>query len=39
VSSVQEFEEVFEALKEGGSVRVTLFRDDKFKEVNLSLKP
>ena len=39
VGSVQEFEAVFETLKEGSSVRVTLFRDDKFQEVNLSLKP
>jgi bifunctional DNase/RNase len=39
VGSVQEFEEVFETLKEGSSVRVTLFRDDKFQEVNLLPKP
>jgi uncharacterized protein len=35
VGDVQEFEEAFDALKEGSSVRMTLFRDDKFQEVNL----
>lgn len=39
VGSVQEFEEVFDALKMGNSVRITLFRGDKFQEVNLLPKP
>jgi bifunctional DNase/RNase len=39
VGSIQEFEETFDTLKAGNSVRITLFRDDKFTEVNLSLKP
>jgi len=39
VGDVQEFEEAFDALKEGSSVRMTLFRDDRFQEVNLLPKP
>jgi bifunctional DNase/RNase len=39
VGSIQEFEEIFDELKTGNSVRITLFRDDKFMEVNLLLKP
>ena len=39
VGSVQEFEEVFDALKVGNSVRITLFRNDQFLEVNLLPKP
>ena len=39
VRSVQEFEEMFDAAKVGDSVRIFLFRDDKFQEVNLILKP
>ena len=39
VGDVQEFEEAFEAFKEGSSVRITLFRDDTFQEVNLLPKP
>jgi bifunctional DNase/RNase len=39
VGSVQEFEEVFDAVKAANSIKILLFRDDKFKEVNLSLKP
>ena len=39
VGSVQEFEEMFDAVKAGDSVRILLFRDDKFQEVNLFLKP
>jgi bifunctional DNase/RNase len=39
VGSIEEFEEVFDTLKAGDSVRILLFRDDQFKEVNLFLKP
>jgi len=39
VGSVQDFEEMFDAAKEGDSFRILLFRDDKFQEVNLFLKP
>jgi hypothetical protein len=39
VGTVQEFEEVFDSLKPGSSARILLFRDEKFQEVNLSLKP
>jgi len=39
VGSVQEFEEVLDAVKAANSIKMLLFRDDKFKEVNLSLKP
>jgi bifunctional DNase/RNase len=39
VGSIQEFEETFDALKAGDSVQISLFRDDKFTEVNLSLNP
>ena len=39
VGSVQEFEEMFDKLKAGDSLRIILFRDEKFQEVNLILKP
>jgi S1-C subfamily serine protease len=39
VGSVQEFEEAFDAFKGDNSVQITLFRDDKFQEVNLLPKP
>jgi len=39
VGSIQEFEEVFDSLTAGSSVRILLFRDEKFQEANLSLKP
>ena len=39
IGSVQEFEEALEAVKVGHQVRMTLFRDDQFQEVNLSVKP
>jgi len=39
VGSVQEFEQVFDAAEAANSIKILLFRDDKFKEVNLSLKP
>jgi uncharacterized protein len=38
VGSVQEFEEMFDAVKAGDSLRILLFRDDKFKEVDLQVK-
>jgi hypothetical protein len=39
VGSVQEFEEALDVVKATNSIKILLFRDDKFKEVNLSLKP
>ncbi len=39
VGNAQEFEEGFDALKERSSARITLFRDDKFQEVTLLIKP
>jgi S1-C subfamily serine protease len=39
VGSVQEFEEALDAVEGGSSVRMTLFRDDKFQEVNLLPQP
>jgi bifunctional DNase/RNase len=39
MGSVQEFEEAFDAVKSGSSVRITLFRNDEFQEVNLLPKP
>jgi bifunctional DNase/RNase len=39
VGSLQEFEEMFDMVKAGSTVRILLFRDEKFQEVNLSLKP
>jgi len=39
VGSVEEFQEIFDSVKAGDSVRVWLFRDDQSKEVNLTLKP
>jgi hypothetical protein len=39
VESIQEFEEMLDAVKAGDSLRILLFRDDKFQEVNLILKP
>jgi len=38
VESVQEFEEIFDTVKTGSSIQILLFRDDKFQEVDLSLK-
>jgi bifunctional DNase/RNase len=38
VESVQEFEEISDAVKPGDSLRILLFRDDKFKEVDLLRK-
>ena len=39
VGTVQEFEEAFDAAKAGSSVLLSIFRDEKFFEVELSLKP
>jgi len=39
VGSLQEFEEIFDALKPGSAIRIVFFRDEKFQEVNLSTKP
>jgi S1-C subfamily serine protease len=39
VGTIQEFEEAFDAVKTGSSVHLTIFRDDKFREINLILKP
>jgi hypothetical protein len=39
VGGVQEFEEIFDGLKTGNTVRILFFRDDKLQEVNLSFKP
>ena len=36
---VQEFEEIFDTAKVGSSLQILLFRDGKFQEVNLFLKP
>jgi bifunctional DNase/RNase len=39
VGNVQEFEQMFDTVKEGDLLRISLFRDGKFQEVNLLLKP
>jgi bifunctional DNase/RNase len=39
VGSVKDFEEMFDTLKAGSAVRILFFRDEKFQEANLSLKP
>jgi len=39
IGSVQDFEEAFDAVGLGSSVRISIFRDDKFQEVNIDLKP
>ncbi len=39
VGSVKEFEEICDALKEVKSISILLFRDEKFKEINLILRP
>jgi uncharacterized protein len=38
LGSVQEFEEIFDTAKAGNLLRILLFRDDKFKEVDLQVK-
>lgn len=39
VGSAQEFEEMFDALRPEGTIRIVFFRDEKYREVNLSTKP
>ncbi len=39
VGSIQEFEEMFDTIKAGDSLRILLFREDKFQEINFFLKP
>ncbi len=39
VGSVQDFEEMVDTAKAGDSLRILLFREEKFQEVNLVLKP
>jgi hypothetical protein len=39
IRTVQEFEEVFDAVKDENSVRVLLFKDGKMREVILPLRP
>ncbi len=39
VGSLQDFEETFDALKDARSIRISIFRNGKFREVTLSLKP
>ena len=39
VGSVQEFEEMFDTIKAGDLLRILLFREDKFQEINFFLKP
>jgi len=39
IGKVQEFEETFSSMKEGDSVRLTIFAEDKISEITLLLKP
>ena len=39
VGSVEEFEEMFDGLKDAKRVLISVFRDDKMMEVNLPLGP
>jgi len=39
VEGVQEFEEMLDTVKAGDSLQILLFRDEKFQELNLFLKP
>jgi len=39
VGNVDEFEEAFDAAKKTGSIRLSIFRDGKTSEINLSSKP
>ena len=39
VRSVQEFEEALDTAKKAGSARLSIFRDGKFSDITLSLKP
>jgi bifunctional DNase/RNase len=38
VGTVQEFKEAFDSAKAGDTLKILLFRDEKFKEINLLLK-
>jgi len=38
VGTIQQFEEMFDTARPGDSLRILLFRDDKFKEVDLQVK-
>jgi len=38
VGTIQQFEEIFDSAKPGDSLKLTLFRDNQFKEVNLPRK-
>jgi len=39
IGSIQEFKEVWNDVKEGNSVQILIFRNNKFQEVNLFQKP
>jgi bifunctional DNase/RNase len=39
VGGIKEFEDAFDAIKTGKSIQIMLFRDDKFKEIDLLPKP
>jgi len=39
IGKVQEFEDTFNAVKEGDPVRLTIFGEDKISEINLKMKP
>ncbi len=39
VGKVQEFDDAFSAVKEGDSVRLTIFGEDKTSEITLKMKP
>jgi hypothetical protein len=39
IGKVQEFEDTFGAVKEGDSVRLTIFGEDKVSEITLKMKP
>lgn len=39
MGGVQEFEEMFDTMKAGDSLQILLFREGKFQEINLFLKP
>jgi S1-C subfamily serine protease len=39
VKHIQDFIDIFDGIKEEGPIRILSFRDGKFQEVNLKLKP
>jgi len=39
VGTIQEFEETLDVVKAANSIKILLFRNDQFKEINLFLKP